>query len=160
MSNKNNDNKYKDLSDEMGTDDQQEEIDYGVGYKRPPVHSRFPTGQSGNPKGRPRGRKNLKTIVNQVAWEEVTVTNNGRPSKMPRIEANVRQIGNAGASKASKQSTEFVNLVALYSESEESSATGSTEREQEFLVSLLRRLERQKSQEVPNIGSSIKGEDE
>ena len=31
---------------------------HGVGYKRPPEHSRFAKGQSGNPKGRPRAPKN------------------------------------------------------------------------------------------------------
>jgi Family of unknown function (DUF5681) len=28
---------------------------YQVGYGKPPVHSRFRKGQSGNPRGRPRG---------------------------------------------------------------------------------------------------------
>jgi hypothetical protein len=28
---------------------------YPVGYRKPPVHSRFKKGQSGNPRGRPKG---------------------------------------------------------------------------------------------------------
>ncbi len=34
----------------------------GVGYKKPPLHSRFKKGQSGNPRGRPRGSKNFSTL--------------------------------------------------------------------------------------------------
>jgi hypothetical protein len=35
---------------------------YAVGHKRPPLHTRFKPGQSGNPTGRAKGTKNLKTL--------------------------------------------------------------------------------------------------
>jgi hypothetical protein len=38
----------------MSSDDE----DYEVGYGKPPKHSRFKLGQSGNPKGRPKGSRN------------------------------------------------------------------------------------------------------
>ena len=37
--------------------------DYKVGYKKPPLHSRFKKGQSGNPRGRPRGAKNFSSVL-------------------------------------------------------------------------------------------------
>jgi hypothetical protein len=37
-----------------------------VGYKNPPLHSRFQPGHSGNPKGRPKGRKNVRTILREA----------------------------------------------------------------------------------------------
>jgi Family of unknown function (DUF5681) len=33
------------------------EGDYRVGYGKPPLETRFKQGQSGNPRGRPRGAK-------------------------------------------------------------------------------------------------------
>src|SRR5438105_4983911 len=38
---------------------------YEVGYGKPPVHTRFPKGVSGNPAGRPKGAKGLNTIVRE-----------------------------------------------------------------------------------------------
>jgi hypothetical protein len=35
--------------------------DYQVGYGKPPKHTQFKPGKSGNPQGRPKGTKNLKT---------------------------------------------------------------------------------------------------
>ena len=55
-----------------------------VGYRRPPVGTRFRPGQSGNPRGRPRGARNLSTIVATALNERVAVNENGR-----------RQIGRA-----------------------------------------------------------------
>ena len=34
-----------------------------VGYKKPPVSSRFEKGKSGNPKGRPRGSRNAHALL-------------------------------------------------------------------------------------------------
>lgn len=45
--------------------------DYEVGYKRPPVHSRFKAGQSGNPRGRP---KKVKEPDNRSALERAVMT--------------------------------------------------------------------------------------
>ena len=39
---------------------------YEVGYGKPPQHSRFKPGQSGNPKGRPKSAKGLNTIVGKL----------------------------------------------------------------------------------------------
>jgi Family of unknown function (DUF5681) len=61
-----------------------------VGYGRPPLHSRFKPGQSGNPKGRAKQSRNLRTIVQQVLLEDMPIREGGRLRRMPAIEALVR----------------------------------------------------------------------
>jgi hypothetical protein len=51
--------------------------DYAVGYGKPPLHTRFKKGQSGNPRGRPPGAKNLSTLLNEALNEPVIVAANG-----------------------------------------------------------------------------------
>ena len=62
---------------------------YTVGYGRPPLHSRFKPGQSGNPKGRAKGALNLRTIVKQVSNEQILIREGDRPRRMSRLEALV-----------------------------------------------------------------------
>jgi len=66
--------------------------DYGVGYSKPPRHTRFKQGQSGNPRGRPAGSKNLKTVVSEALDEPFIVTENGRHRKITKREAIVTQL--------------------------------------------------------------------
>lgn len=61
-----------------------------VGYGRPPKHTRFKKGQSGNPKGRAARSRNVKTIVTQVLDEVVSIREGGRERKVTRFEALVR----------------------------------------------------------------------
>ena len=51
--------------------------DYEVGYGKPPRHTRFAKGRSGNPRGRAPGTKNLKTFLIDALNELVVVTENG-----------------------------------------------------------------------------------
>jgi hypothetical protein len=63
--------------------------DYDVGFKRPPVHSRFQKGRSGNPKGRPRGKRNAFLGVADVLTRKVTLRDKGREREVTAIEAIV-----------------------------------------------------------------------
>jgi len=66
--------------------------DYKVGYKRPPLHTRFKKGQSGNPRGRPRGAKNFSYVLNDALDQRVVVTENGRRRKISKRELGIRQL--------------------------------------------------------------------
>jgi hypothetical protein len=72
--------------------------DYQVGYGRPPRHSRFKKGGSGNPKGRPRGSKNATTLLQEALSEQVVISENGRRRTITKKEAIVTQIVNKAAS--------------------------------------------------------------
>jgi hypothetical protein len=71
--------------------------DYEVGYGKPPRENRFQKGQSGNPRGRPCGAKNLKTRVREALKEPVLVTENGRRRKVTKGEAIITQLVNRAA---------------------------------------------------------------
>jgi protein subunit release factor A len=79
------------------TSDNENERDYEVGYGKPPRHTRFRKGQSGNPLGRPRGTKNLKTLLSEALNEPVIVTENGRHRKVSKREVIITQLVNRSA---------------------------------------------------------------
>src|SRR5262244_2005271 len=85
--------------------------DYAVGYGKPPRHAGFQKGRSGNPKGRPKGSKNLATLIAQALDEKVTVTEEGRHRRITKRQLVVNQLVDRSAAadlRAIKQLTDIV----------------------------------------------------
>lgn len=64
--------------------------DLVVGYKNPPLHSRFKKGVSGNPAGPPKRRKNLRGLVRQILNEQISVREGQTVRKVSKAEAALR----------------------------------------------------------------------
>jgi Family of unknown function (DUF5681) len=63
----------------------------------PPKHTQFRKGISGNPKGRPKGSKNLSTLIMEAARDQVTATIDGKPRKISKIQATTMQLATKAA---------------------------------------------------------------
>jgi len=55
-----------------------------VGYGKPPQHTQFKPGQSGNLKGRPKGTRNLATDLEEELREMVTIREGGKVKKFSK----------------------------------------------------------------------------
>lgn len=67
---------------------------YSVGYGKPPKHSRFKPGQSGNPKGRPKGAQSDSTLLQAELKRSVAITENGRSGKLSKRAVMIRNLVN------------------------------------------------------------------
>lgn len=66
--------------------------DYEVGYGKPPRHTRFQPGSSGNPKGRPKGTKNLKTDLMEELGERILVREGDQARHVSKQRAMVKAL--------------------------------------------------------------------
>jgi Family of unknown function (DUF5681) len=82
--------------------------DAGVGYKRPPIQHQFKKGNRANPRGRPKGSKNIVTIIREKLGEKVKVREGGRMKQMSKAEIGVTKLVNKFA-----ETGDLKHLVAL-----------------------------------------------
>jgi hypothetical protein len=82
-----------------------------VGYGRPPKRTRFKPGQSGNPKGRPKGSKALTTLVQDELKRRIAVTEGGITKRMSKGEAIVKRLF-SGALKGELKATVLISTLS------------------------------------------------
>lgn len=72
--------------------DRKDEPGYAVGYSKPPQQTRFKSGQSGNPKGRPRGSRNLKTELTAELQESIVIHEGGKRKTVSKQRAIIKRL--------------------------------------------------------------------
>jgi hypothetical protein len=85
-----------------------------VGYKRPPEASRFRPGQSGNPKGRPKGAKNFATVFAEELTTRIVVTENGKRRTITKRQAVVKQLVNKAVAGDARAIPILLNETRVY----------------------------------------------
>jgi hypothetical protein len=125
-------------------DDKEKSPGYEVGFGKPPAARRFQRGQSGNPKGRPKGTRNAGTVIMRALEAKVVMNESGRRREVTKFEAAVTQVAN----KAAGGDLRALNLItALMRSAEESvqqeaaTTTRLQDVDQRVLQNLMKRLE-------------------
>jgi hypothetical protein len=82
-----------------------------VGYRKPPEATRFKKGNSGNPKGRPKGSLNVATVFIKTLREKVVINENGQRKTVTKLEAALKQMVNKAASGDIRALRELLELA-------------------------------------------------
>ena len=126
------------------------EREYAANYRKPPLHTRFKKGQSGNPRGRPA--KHLPALLIAALNEPVFVTTNGKRRKITKREAVIAQLVNKSAS-ADLRATKM--LIDMMKDIERKAGVAAppepapfSEADEEVMANFVARLRRQVVQEI------------
>lgn len=94
---------------------------YDVGYGKPPTKTRFRPGQSGNPKGKPKGAKNakpslseerIKSLIMEEAYRTIPIVERGRRTSIPMMTAILRAVAMNAAKGNNRAAILFTTLVS------------------------------------------------
>ncbi|MGB9367331.1 MAG: DUF5681 domain-containing protein [Xanthobacteraceae bacterium] len=126
---------------------------YRVGYGRPPRHTRFQKGKSGNPRGRKKGRKNLRDVVVSTLEERIWIREGESRRKISKTEALVRTTVNraiAGDQKAGALLMALMRATNLTSEPPDGPSTTALSQEDDaILADFLNRHDKQQGPKAP-----------
>ena len=114
-----------------------------VGYANPPKAGQFKKGQSGNPKGRPKGSKNIATILNERLNKRITIREGGRTKTVSVLEAKFIQLTKAMLEGDDKATNLIIKLLERYGDEthqneKEALAVFSAEEDRQVIEELLR----------------------
>jgi hypothetical protein len=87
-----------------------------VGRGKPPLATRFQKGQSGNPKGRPRGTKNLKTDLMEELRETIVVREGDRTVRMSKQRAMIKTVMNKSLKGDPRAIITLIRLMTRFAE--------------------------------------------
>ncbi len=84
---------------------------YEVGYKKPPKHTQYKPGWSGNAKGRPKGSKNLKTDLIEEMSERIPISEDGKQRKVSKQRALLKTLTVKALKGDQRSASILLNLI-------------------------------------------------
>jgi len=82
-----------------------------VGYGRPPVHTRFKKGQSGNPKGRRKGQRNIHTVVDEALRQRITIREGDRIRSLTKLDGVIVTMVNGALKGDAKALASLITIL-------------------------------------------------
>jgi hypothetical protein len=115
--------------------------DKKAGYNRPPISGRFKPGQSGNPKGRPKGSRNLRTDLTSMMKRRVQIREDGQQRMVSRQELVLLRLFERAAKGDIKACTQLFSMIMKFEPKEVSNVESAIvgEHDGEIIADFLRR---------------------
>jgi len=98
---------------------------FKVGYGKPPRHTRFARGQSGNPRGRKKGVRNLASDVKRTLEVPVKLTEKGKRKRVSTQEAVLMRLRDQALKGDPRSLDRLLALAGAFNNSSESDASGA-----------------------------------
>ena len=95
---------------------------YEVGYKRPPKETQFKPGQSGNPNGRPKGARNLKTDLADELQERIVLREGGERRTVSKQRALLKRLMERALNGDTRAASLIINMAARFLDQTEDEA--------------------------------------
>jgi hypothetical protein len=105
------------------TDDTSDDA-FAVGYKNPPRHSRFQPGQSGNPRGRQKGVRNLAVDVKRTLEVPVRLNDQGKARRVSTQEAALLRLREKALMGDPRSLAQFLELAKIFNNSSAVASAG------------------------------------
>ncbi len=124
--------------------------DDDIGFGKPPKHTQFKPGQSGNPAGRPKGTKNLKTDLEEELRELITVREGGNQKIVSKQRAMLKSLTAKAVQGDPRAADIVINMMyrLLHEDDAEDTSRGLSPDDKAILKAFENRLLRE-SDEAP-----------
>ena len=99
--------------------------DYEIGYKKPPKQTQFQAGHSGNPKGRPKGLKNLATDLQEELEQKILITEANKSHTVTKQRAMIKTLFAKALKGETRAANVLIGLILGLEQAEQNSADGT-----------------------------------
>ena len=87
---------------------------FAVGYKKPPQHSRFQPGRSGNPRGKQKGVRNFGSDVKRTLEVPVRLNDRGRAKRVSTQEAALLRLREMALNGHARSIVQILELAKIF----------------------------------------------